>query len=56
MSILTNILRAIGIYVVPDIYLNSPINTGDRGLKSKINNTIFLKSKISTDYDRGLEI
>ena len=56
MSILTTILRAIGIYVVPPVYLDSPINRGDIELDSKINNECVLKSKISTDYDRGLEI
>ena len=56
MSIITTILRAIGIYVVPDVYLDSPINNSDRELESKINNTIAMKSKINTDYDRGLEI
>ena len=56
MSVLTTILRAIGIYVVPPVYLDSLINNGDLGLYSEINNTIVLKSIINTDYDRGCEI
>lgn len=56
MSVLTTILRAIGISVVPPVYLDSPIKRDNIGLDSEINNESFLKSKLSTEYDSGIEI
>lgn len=56
MSIIARILKAIGIAVVPPVYLNSAIERGDIYLDSKIDNEYVLDSELSTDYDSGLKI